>query len=343
LIAGGGFLVKIGLMGFGRIGRNLFRQLRSQPEIAVAAIVDVVEPKGAVYLLKYDSIYGRFPEPVTLQGTNVGVGDQSIPFLNARQPGEVDWGSLGVQVVVQATGVKYRTAEWCRRHLASGAERVVLASTPENPGEIPILLTGVNDEILGPATDIVAMGSNTSNALAPLLRILEQGPGLDRAFFTTVHAFTNRERLADVPTNDFRSSRAAGENIIPAETGTPQILEQVMPELKGKIAGMALNVPVPDGSTIDTVAILSQPVSKESLNQMVREAAVSRYPGIFEYAEDPIVSTDVIGSTYSGVYDSLATLVMEETMAKTVVWFDNGWGYAARIVETISKLGKELS
>lgn len=335
-------MVKIGLMGFGRIGRNLFRQLRSHDEMSVGAIVDVVEPKGAIYLLKYDSIYGRFPEAVALEGTTVHVGDQAIPFLNAKQPGEVDWGSLGVQVVVQATGGKYRTAEWCRRHLASGAQRVILASTPENPDEIPILLTGVNDHVLGPGTDIVAMGSNTSNALAPLLRILEQGPGLERAFFTTVHAFTNSERLADVPTNDFRSSRAAGENIIPADTGTPQILEAVMPEMKGKIAGMALNVPVPDGSTIDTVAILSRAVSKDSLNQLVKEAALSRYPGIFEYTEDPIVSSDVIGSTYSGIYDSLATLVMEETMAKTVVWFDNGWGYTARIVETIGKLGKEL-
>ncbi len=330
--------LRIGLMGFGRIGRNVFRQLHDNESVEVAAIIDTTPPESLTYLLKYDSIYGRFPHPVRLDGDRLTVDDRVTVFRQDVEPGDTDWNALGVEVVVQATG-KYRTAEWCQRHLKAGASRVILASTPETPGDVPILLRGINDEILTPDTRIIALGSNTSNAVAPVLRVLDESFGVNRVFFTTVHAFTNRERLADVPGSDgFRTSRAAGENIIPAETNSPEILVEVMPEFAGKISAMALNVPVPDGSTVDMVTEVRQPTTAEEVNEAVRVAASSDYRHLLEFVEDPIVSSDVVGSTYSGVFDALATMVTGETLVKTIVWFDNGWGYSARIVEIIGEM-----
>lgn len=330
---------QIGLMGFGRIGRNVFRLLNAGDGPKVGAIVDVAEPEALAYLLKYDSIYGRFSKAVSLDGSTLVVEDSRIPIVNAREPGGVDWSDLNVSTVVEATG-KYRTRAWCEKHLEHGAGRVILASTPEDPNDLPILLKGVNDEVLTPENRIIAMGSNTSNALAPVLDVLDSQFGIERMFFTTVHAYTNRERLADVPTEGFRTSRAAGENIIPAETNSPEILSQVLPQLAGKLSAMALNVPVENGSTVDAVAILKRVATKDEVNEAVRAAAQGKYAGILEYQIDPIVSTDVWGSQYSGIYDSLATMTMAETMVKFIVWFDNGWGYSVRIVETLELLSQ---
>lgn len=329
---------RIGLMGFGRIGRNLFRQLVGHPSLEIAAIADIDDPEALTYLLKYDSIYGRFPQPVTVDGTTLSFDGRQIEFLNAKEPGDADWAAHGVDLVVQATGGGYRTSEWCQKHIDAGASKVVLASTPDNPGDIPILLHGVNDEVLTADTNIVALGSNTSNAVAPILRIIDEAFGIDRVFMTTVHAFTNKERLADVPTAGFRSSRAAGQNIIPSETNSPQILEQVMPEFAGKIAGLALNVPVPDGSTVDIVIDTQRDITVEQINKAVESAIDGAFEGILEYSRDPIVSSDVVGSPASGVFDSMATMAIGDTLAKLIVWFDNGWGYTARVVETLEEM-----
>lgn len=329
---------RIGLMGFGRIGRNLFRQLVGHPNLEIAAIADIDDPEALTYLLKYDSIYGRFPHPVSVDGSTLSFDGRQIEFLDAREPGDADWAKFGVDIVVQATGGGYRTSEWCQRHIDAGASKVVLASTPDEPGDIPILLHGVNDEVLTENTTMVALGSNTSNAVAPILRILDDAFGIDRAFMTTVHAFTNKERLADVPTEGFRSSRAAGQNIIPSETNSPQILEQVMPEFKNKISGLALNVPVPDGSTVDLVVDTERECTVELINKAVESAIEGAFKGILEYSRDPIVSSDVVGSPASGVFDSMATMTVGDTLAKVIVWFDNGWGYTARVVETLEEM-----
>ncbi|MGH8928367.1 MAG: type I glyceraldehyde-3-phosphate dehydrogenase [Acidimicrobiia bacterium] len=333
--------IRIGLMGFGRIGRNVFRFLVDHPDLEVAAIADIADPAGLTYLLKYDSIYGRFPRPASYDNGTLQVGEHSIAFLNAKRPGDADWRSLGVEVVVEATG-QYRTLEHARAHIAAGAHKVVIASTPEKPGEVPVLLRGINDNALTPETEVIALGSNTSNAVAPILRILDNALGIDRAFFTTVHAITNDQRLADVPGTGFRNSRAAGENIIPQETNSPEILTQVMPELSGRISAMALNVPVVDGSTIDLTAIVRQSTSKEAVNAAVAAAASGRFRDVIEFTADPIVSSDVKDSTYSGIFDSLATIVMEQTMVKTITWFNNGWGYSARIMEVLEQMGRHL-
>lgn len=329
---------RIGLMGFGRIGRNMFRMLADHPTLEVAAIADIVDPEGLTYLLKYDSIHGRFHKDLEETSNGLVMDGRVIPYLNAREPGDADWADLGVDIVIQATG-GYRSAAWCQKHLDAGAKKVVLASTPEDlADEIPTLITGVNDEVLTENTHMVAMGSNTSNALAPVLRILDDAFGLERAFFTSVHAMTNSQRLADVPSAGFRQSRAAGENIIPQATNSPEILMSVMGDMAGKLSGAALNVPVSDGSTVDLVAHVRDATDVTTLNAAVRTAIESKYAKVMEYSADPIVSSDVRQSRHSGIYDSLAAMVMGGNLIKTITWYNNGWGYTARIVEAAEKM-----
>lgn len=326
---------RVGLMGFGRIGRNVFRQLESHPGIEVAAIIDIADPEALVYLLRYDTIFGKFPKPVSYRDGALVVETRSIPMRQDRDPGDVDWASLDVDIVLQATR-KHRTAAECRRHLEAGAKRVVLASTPVDPGDMDTLIMGANDDMLDPSDLMIALGSNTSNAVAPVLRVLDEAFGVDCAMFTTVHAFTNEHRLADVPGNDLRLSRSAAENIIPAPTNSAEIIEGVLPAMAGKLSGMALNVPVADGSNVDLVAILSEGATRDEVNGVIAKAATDST--VIEYTDEPIVSSDVIGNTHSAIVDGLATLVMEETMLKAVIWFDNGWGYAARAVEVMEHL-----
>ena len=332
---------RIGLMGFGRIGKNVFRMLTDHPDLEVAVIADIADPTGLTYLLKYDSIYGRFPKPVELEGGSLFLDGRRIPFIDAREPGDADWAAHGVDIVVQATG-KYRTAAELQKHLDAGAKKVIMASTPELDSGIPLLLRGINDDLLTASTTMISLGSNTSNALAPILRVLDSSFGIDKAMFTTVHAMTNSQRLADVPSSGFRQSRAAGENIIPGPTNSAEILISVMPEFADKLTAQALNVPVADGSTVDLVAWVSQPTTAEEVNAAVKSAAAGPYAGIIEYNTDPIVSSDVRMDTESGVFDSLATMVMGETFVKTITWYNNGWGYTARVIEVAETMAKSL-
>jgi glyceraldehyde 3-phosphate dehydrogenase len=327
---------RVGLMGFGRIGRNAFRQLDEHPSIEVAAIVDTADPEALVYLLKYDTVFGRFHREVALGSSGtLEFGGRSIPMLQAKSPGDVNWDDLGVDIVLQATR-KHRTAAECAKHLEAGADRVILASSPEDPTEIPTLLMGVNDEVVGPETRIVALGSNTANAVAPVLRLLNDAFGVEYALFTVVHAFTNEQRLADVPGTDLRQSRSAAENIIPAANNSSGIIELALPALKGRLCSMALNVPVPDGSNVDLVTILAKPTSATAVNELMAKAAQGNR--VLSFTNEPIVSSDVIGSPYSGVFDGLATMVIDGTMVKSIVWFDNGWGYTARAVDLMERL-----
>ena len=332
---------RIGLMGFGRIGKNVFRMLADAPDLEVGVIADIDDPAGLTYLLKYDSIYGRFPKPIELEGDSLFLDGRRIPFIDAREPGDADWSAHGVDIVVQATG-KYRTSAHLQKHLDAGAKKVIMASTPETGDTTPLLLRGINDDILTDSTSMIALGSNTSNALAPVLQVLDSSFGIDKAMFTTVHAMTNSLRLADVPTEGFRQSRAAGENIIPGPTNSADILTGVMPEFAGKLTGQALNVPVADGSTVDLVAWVSTPTSAEEVNAAVRSATQGVYAGILEYNTDPIVSSDVRMDTESGVFDSLATMVMNETFVKIITWYNNGWGYTARVLEVARTMAASL-
>ncbi len=331
---------RIGLMGFGRIGRNVFRLLHDRDDMDIVAIADIAKPEALTYLLKYDSIYGRFPVEVEYADGALAYGHKTVSFKDCRTPADTSWGEFDVDIVLDTTS-RYRSKASLQGHLESGASNVVLTSSPETPGEIPLLLCGINDSILDDRPEIVALGSNTSNAAAPILRILEGAFGLERVYMTVVKAMSNAGRLADVPTDAYRTSRAAGENIIPAETNSAEIITQVLPELSDKLLVTALNVPVPDGSTVDMVAETSRPVTADEVNATVKARVAEHFGDIIEYVEDPIVSSDVRLDSHSGIFDSLATLVTGGNMLKTITWFNNGWGYSHRVVETAAVIAAQ--
>jgi glyceraldehyde 3-phosphate dehydrogenase len=330
--------VRVGIMGFGRIGRNIFRILSGRESIEVVAIVDIAEFSALEYLLKFDTVHGRFREEVRVVGDYMYLKGRQIRMVRAKAPGDVDWQGLGVDVVVESTG-KYRTRAELQRHLDAGASHAILTYPPK-AGELldALVVSGVNEAVLGPEARIISAASCTINAIAPVLQVLEHNFGIEHAFMTSVHAYTNDQRLADVPHADLRRSRAAAENIIPTATYSPAGIGAVLPAMAGKLTGMALNVPVPDGSTVDLTCRMTRSVAIEEINEVIRSAAASTYRSIIEYSQDPIVSSDVIGNPHSAVFDSLATMVLDGDLAKVLVWYDNGWGYATRVVELIDRL-----
>lgn len=328
---------RIGLMGFGRIGRNVFRLLHDRDDLDVVAIADIADPDALTYLLKYDSIYGRFPVEVEHVDGHLEYGDKTVAWTDYRTPSDTKWSDHDVDIVLDTTS-RYRTAASLQGHLDSGAANVVLTSSPDTPGEIPLLLRGINDGLLEANPQIVALGSNTSNAAAPILKILDDGIGLERVFMTSVKAMSNAGRLADVPTGTFRASRAAGENIIPSDTNSAEILGQALPSFADKLVVTALNVPVPDGSTVDMVAETSRPTTTEEVNALVRAEVADKYSDVIEFVDDPIVSSDVRLNSHSGIFDSMATMTTGENLIKTITWFNNGWGYSHRAVEVAATI-----
>ena len=332
---------RLGLMGFGRIGRNVFRLVHGRNDLDVVAIDDIADPVALAYLLKYDSIYGRFPGELVYKDGGFTYDGRAIVFRSSREPKETSWGDSGVDIVIDTTS-RFRDKAGLEGHLATGARRVVLTSSPESPGEIPLLLRGINDDLLDGSPPIIAMGSNTSNAAAPILEALDHSFGLGRVFMTTVKAMSNSGRLADVPSDSFRTSRAAGENIIPTDTNSAEIIAQVLPGLAGKLAVTALNVPVPDGSNVDMVAETKASVTVAEVNEAIAKEVADKYAEVIEYSRDPIVSSDVRMNSHSGVFDSLATMVTGGNLVKTITWFNNGWGYSHRVVEVAARIAGDI-
>ena len=332
--------VRIGFHGLGRIGRNIFRVLYGRPGFDVRVVADIAPPENLVYLLNYDSIHGRFPEEVTTGSGHMFVGGQAIPVVYSKEPGSVRWRDFDVDVVVEASGA-YREGGQLEKHLEAGARRVVLTVPPQGQLD-PVFCVGVNDDQISREHKVISNASCTSNALAVVLKTLDEAFGIERASMTTVHAYTNDLRLADVPHRQLRRSRAAAENIIPSTTYSTKVVEHLLPKLEGRINGMALNVPVPDGSVIDMVTKLRRRVSREEINGAMRSAARSHLRGVLEYCEQPVVSSDVIGNPHSAVFDSLMTKVLGDDLVKTVTWYDNGWGYANRVVDLIERLAATL-
>ena len=326
----------IGLMGFGRIGRNLFRILYQSEDIKLAAISDIADHKALEYLLRFDTILGPFPDEVSIQEGNLYVVGRQIPMLSEKEPGDVPWGDLGVDIVIEATA-QNRTREDFEKHLAQGAKRVILCVPQKTPPDITVVM-GVNEDQLKPEHRIVSNGSCTAHCAAPVVKILHEAFGIQRAFLSTVHAYTNQQRLADVPSEDKRRGRAAAENIIPQETNATQVVTELIPDLAGRLSGASMNVPGPNGSVVDLVCWHEKAVTELALNEVIRTAAASdQWRGILSYEDDPIVSSDIIRSTYSSTFDSMATMVQKENVSKTLSWYDNGWGYAHRVVDLIRK------
>jgi glyceraldehyde 3-phosphate dehydrogenase len=334
--------VRIGIHGFGRIGRNVFRLLYARrKEFDVRCVADVAAPESLVYLLNFDSIHGRFPEEVRYDHGHMYVNGRSVPLVYSREPGEVRWREYDVDIVVECAG-KYRTRAVLERHIEAGARRVVLTNPPGEDMLGSVFCVGVNDEKVDRTHKVISCSSPTSNALSIMVKVLDEAFGLERASMTTIHAYTNELRLADFPHKQLRRSRAAAENIIPSNTFAVRVAENLMPHLKGRINGMALNVPVPDGSCIDMTAVLRRRCSPGEVNGAVRSAAKGYLKGILDYTEQPVVSSDVIGNPHTAVFDGLATKVLGGNLVKTITWYDNGWGYANRVVDLIERLARTL-
>ena len=328
----------IGLMGLGRIGRNIFRILYKSDDLRIEAVSDVADPAALAYLLRFDTILGRFPDEVSVKDGHLYVAGRQVRMLTEEKGAQTTppWGELGVDVVIEATS-KYRTRAEVERHFAAGAKRVILCSPPAEPPDFTVVF-GVNEDELRPEHRIVSAASATAIAVGPVLKVLANAFGIERAFLTTVHAFTNQQRLADVPDDDPRRGRAAGENIIPQETHAAELLAELMPDLRGKITGYSMNVPVANGSVVDLVCWHQRPVTVDAVNEVVRTAAASDgLREILAYETEPIVSSDILLSEQSGTFDSLGTMVLGNDVSKTLTWFDNGWGYAHRVVDLLRR------
>jgi len=328
--------VRVGINGFGRIGRSVFRILSDRDDIEVVAVNDLYENQQLAYLLKYDTVMGVLDKEVSIDGDQMFVDGDRIAMIDEMDPADLPWADLGIDIVVESTGV-FRSREQLEKHLEAGAKKVILTVPPKDEIDATIVM-GVNDEDLDPTDRIVSNASCTTNCLAPIAKILDDSFGLEEGFLTTVHAYTNDQRLADVPHKDRRRSRAAAENIIPTTTGAARAVGKVLPHLDGKLDGMAMRVPVPDGSIVDFVCRFAATPSREEINAAVREAAEGPMKRVVEYSEVPLVSSDIIGNPHSSIFDALSTATQGEGFAKVVSWYDNEWGYSNRVVDLMERL-----
>ncbi len=335
--------MKVAINGFGRIGRTVFRIIASRPDsdIEVVAINDLSDDDILAYLLEYDSVMGRFDQKVTVTEGLMTVGGHEVAMLMERDPARLPWAELDVDVVIESTGV-FRDRASLEKHLQAGAKRVILTVPAKDKIDETVVI-GVNEENLDADDLIVSNASCTTNCLAPLVKVLDDAFGIRKGVMTTVHAYTNDQRLADVPHADLRRSRAATENIIPTTTGAAKAVGEVLPNLEGKLDGMAMRVPVPDGSTVDLVVELDQEVTVEEVNAAVKAAADGPLKNILEYNEDPIVSTDIIGNPHSSIFDAGGTHVLGGNLVKVMSWYDNEWGYSNRVVDLIERLGEVIA
>jgi glyceraldehyde 3-phosphate dehydrogenase len=327
---------KIGINGFGRIGRNVFKILRDAPEFEIVAINDLTDSKTLAHLLKYDTVSGVYGRKVEVKEGSFVVDGEESKVLAERDPANLPWGDLGVELVLESTGV-FRANEQCLKHVQAGAKKVLLTVPPKDAIDAVIVL-GVNDDMLKPEHQVISNASCTTNCLAPMAKVLHDSFGIKRGLMTTVHAYTNDQNVLDLPHSDLRRARAAAESIIPTTTGAARAVGEVLPELNGKLDGMAMRVPVPDGSVVDLVAELEKNTTAEEVNAAFKAAADGPLKGILEYCVDPIVSCDIIGNPASSIIDSLLTTVMDGNFAKTVSWYDNEWGYSARCVDLFRKM-----
>jgi len=327
---------RVAINGFGRIGRTLFRILSQREDVQVVALNDLTDNETLAYLLRFDTVHGRYPGEVVLEGDVLRAGTQQAKLLEERDPAKLPWKALAVDIVVEATG-RFRKREECARHLEAGAKRVIL-TVPSKDEIDATIVVGVNDGDLKPEHRIVSNASCTTNCLAPVAKVLHESFGIKKGYITTVHAYTNDQRLADVPHSDFRRSRAASENIIPTTTGAARAVGKVLPALKGRLDGIAMRVPVPDGSIVDLVAELEGKTDVASINAAMQKAAASSLRGILEYSEAPIVSSDIIGSPHSAIFDAPSTKVLGGDLIKVIAWYDNEWGYSSRVLDLIQRL-----
>jgi len=331
--------MRVAINGFGRIGRSVFRVLEDVEGIDVVAINDLGDPDAMRYLLNYDTVMGPFGKSLALEDGHFVTPKGRVKLLSVRSPADLPWAELEIDAVVEATGV-FRKREQLEQHLSAGAGRVILTVPAAEPIDYTVVL-GVNEDGLGPEHRIISNASCTTNCLAPMARVLNEEFGIVEGVINTVHAYTNDQRLADVPHSDWRRSRAAAENIIPTSTGAAKAVGEVLPELQGRLHGIAARVPVPDGSVVDLFVKLGKSVTVDDVHAVVKEASLTdRLEGILEYSDRPIVSSDIIGNSHSSIYDAGFTGVTGDRHLRVLNWYDNEWGYSSRVCDLLAKIGQ---
>ncbi|HAW59643.1 MAG TPA: type I glyceraldehyde-3-phosphate dehydrogenase [Bacteroidales bacterium] len=329
---------KIAINGFGRIGRLTFRALLEKDEIEVIAINDLTDSKTLAHLLKYDSVHRKFPGTIEVDGDYLIVNGRKIRIYAEKDPLNLPWKDLGIDVVVESTGV-FRNREKMSKHLTAGAKKVALSVPSDNADDVDItVVIGVNDHLIKPEHKLISNASCTTNCLAPVVKILHEKFGIVKGLMNTVHSYTNDQVILDAPHKDLRRARSAAMSIIPTKTGAAKAVALVIPELKGKLDGFAMRVPTPDGSIVDFTAELAVKTTKDEINAAMKEAAEGKLKGILEYCVDPVVSSDIIGNKHSSVFDSLLTQVIDGNFVKVVAWYDNEMGYSQRLADLVVKM-----
>jgi glyceraldehyde 3-phosphate dehydrogenase len=312
--------------------------MQEKDEIDVVAVNDITNAKTLGHLLKYDSTHGKFPGTVEVKEDSLIVNGKEIKVFSIKDPAELPWKQLGADIVVESTGV-FRKREQIAKHLEAGAKKVILTVPAKDEIDATIVL-GVNDDMLKPEHQIISNASCTTNCLAPIVKVLNDNFGVKHGLMTTVHAYTSDQRLLDAPHKDLRRARSAAVNIIPTTTGAAKTTGKVIPELEGKLDGMAIRVPVQNGSIVDFLCVVNKSITEEEVNMAMKKAAENELKGILEYSEDPLVSTDIIGNPHSSIFDASLTRVMQGTLVKAISWYDNEWGYSCRVVDIIVKISK---
>ena len=333
--------IKIGINGFGRIGKLVFRAALIDGGFDVVGINDLMDTKTMAHLLKYDSTQGRFKGTVEAETDSIIVNGIKIPVTAERDPANLPWGKLGAEIVLESTGI-FPDDEGIQKHLDAGAKKVLLSVPPKVKGEtqIKVVVLGVNDDVLKPEDTMISNASCTTNCIAPMAKVLHENFGIIKGFMTTVHSYTNDQKVLDTVHKDLRRARAAAVNMIPTTTGAARAVGKVLPELIGKLDGVSIRVPTPDGSLIDLVVDLEKDVTAVEVNAAFKAAADGPLKGILEYTEDPIVSSDIIGNPASSIVDGLMTSVIENNMVKVFSWYDNEWGYSHRCIDLFKKMAQ---
>ena len=330
--------IRMGINGFGRIGRLVFRVAVQRKDIEIVQVNDITDAPTLAHLLKYDSVHGVLKNDIRAEGDYIVFDGKKVKVSAEKDPGNLPWGKENIDIVIESTGVFRKRAE-VAKHLDGGAKKVILTVPSKDEIDATIVL-GVNDDTLKPEHRIVSNASCTTNCLAPVAKVLHETFGIIRGFMTTTHAYTNDQKVIDMPHSDLRRARAAAYSIIPTTTGAAKAVGEVLPDLKGKLDGMAMRVPVIDGSVVDLVVEMAKPVTKEAVNAAIKAAAEGPLKGILQYTEDEIVSCDVIGNSHSSVFDAKSTMVMGENFLKVISWYDNEWGYSNRCIDLFKLMAK---
>src|SRR3954451_25159974 len=331
--------VKVGINGFGRIGRNLFRAaLEAGSDLEFVAVNDLVDAETIAHLLKYDTVLGRYPGEIEVSGDGITVDGKELRILNEKDPAALPWGDLGVEVVIESTGL-FTKREAAQKHLDAGAKKVIISAPATDPDITVVLGVNFDDAYDADQHHIISNASCTTNCLAPVAKVLHETFGIEKGLMTTIHAYTADQRLQDMPHKDLRRARAAAINLIPASTGAAKAVGLVLPDLKGKLTGFAVRAPVPTGSVVDLTVLLARDTTKEEINEAFRsQADTGAFEGILRYSDDPIVSSDIVKSTHSSIFDSPLTEVLDGNFAKVVSWYDNECGYSNRCVELAQRV-----